>query len=65
MGEFYENNRFPAYCYDKLVCGLIDSHKYVGDPEAWSHSGENYRRGAAAFAEESDRTRNQLASGQR
>ena len=35
-GEFYENNRFPAYCYDKLVCGLIDSQKYVGDPEAWS-----------------------------
>src|SRR5207302_10750545 len=26
-GKFYENNRFPAYCYDKLVCGLIDSHK--------------------------------------
>ena len=35
-GQFYENNRFPAYCYDKLVCGLIDSQKYVGDPEAWS-----------------------------
>jgi len=25
-GDFYEKNRFPAYCYDKLVCGLIDSH---------------------------------------
>ena len=35
-GRFYENNRFPAYCYDKLVCGLIDSHQYVGDPDAWS-----------------------------
>jgi len=35
-GNFYENNRFPAYCYDKLVCGLIDSHKYVGDPDAWA-----------------------------
>ena len=34
-GQFYENNRFPAYSYDKLVCGLIDSHKYVGDPDAW------------------------------
>lgn len=33
-GEFYENTRFPAYTYDKLVCGLIDSHKYVGDPDA-------------------------------
>jgi DUF1680 family protein len=35
-GQFYENNRFPAYCYDKLACGLIDSHQYVGDPEAWT-----------------------------
>ena len=35
-GQFYENNRFPAYCYDKLVCGLIDSHKYVEDPDAFS-----------------------------
>ena len=35
-GEFYEKNRFPAYCYDKLVCGLIDSHQYVSDPEAFA-----------------------------
>jgi uncharacterized protein len=35
-GQFYENNRFPADCYDKLVCGLIDSHKYVGDPDAFA-----------------------------
>jgi len=34
-GDFYENTRFPAYTYDKLVCGLIDSHKYVGDPDAF------------------------------
>ena len=34
-GKFYVDNRFPAYCYDKLVCGLIDSQKYVGDPMAW------------------------------
>jgi len=32
----FENTRFPAYCYDKLVCGLIDSHKYVGDPDAFA-----------------------------
>jgi hypothetical protein len=31
---FYEKNRFPAYCYDKLVCGLIDSHHWAGDPDA-------------------------------
>src|SRR5580700_10793979 len=35
-GDFYENTRFPAYTYDKLVCGLIDSHKYVGDPDAFA-----------------------------
>ncbi len=33
--EFYSiKNRFPAYCYDKLVCGLIDAHQYVRDPDA-------------------------------
>jgi DUF1680 family protein len=35
-GDFYEKNRFPAYCYDKLVCGLIDSYRYVGDANAFS-----------------------------
>lgn len=35
-GDYYEKNRFPTYCYDKIVCGLIDSHKYAGDPEAFS-----------------------------
>jgi uncharacterized protein len=33
---FYEKNRFPAYSYDKLVCGLIDSHRWVGDPDAFA-----------------------------
>src|ERR1700686_5043750 len=33
---FYEKNRFPAYCYDKLVCGLIDSHRWAGDPDAFN-----------------------------
>lgn len=31
---FYTKNRFPAYCYDKLLLGLIDSHTYANDPEA-------------------------------
>jgi len=35
-GDFYEKTLFPAYSYDKLVCGLIDSHKYAGDPDAFS-----------------------------
>jgi len=34
--DFYEKNRFPAYCYDKLLLGLIDSHTYVGDPDAFA-----------------------------
>ncbi len=32
---FFEKNRFPAYCYDKLVCGLIDAHQFAGDPDAF------------------------------
>jgi uncharacterized protein len=32
---FFANNRFPAYCYDKLVCGLIDSHEFAQDPKAF------------------------------
>jgi len=39
--NFYgDKNRFPAYCYDKIVCGLIDSYKYVGDPLAWEILGK-------------------------
>jgi hypothetical protein len=34
-GQYYENNRFPAYCYDKLVCGLIDSHTFAHDADAF------------------------------
>ena len=32
--EFYANNRFPAYTYDKVLLGLVDSHTYVKDPLA-------------------------------
>ncbi|HST09140.1 MAG TPA: beta-L-arabinofuranosidase domain-containing protein, partial [Terriglobales bacterium] len=34
--EYYTNNRFPAYCYDKLVCGLMDAHRLAGDPDAFA-----------------------------
>ena len=34
--DFYAKNRFPAYCYDKLVCGLIDSHQFAADPDAFA-----------------------------
>ncbi|WP_263366748.1 glycoside hydrolase family 127 protein [Edaphobacter bradus] len=33
-GDFYEKSRFPAYTYDKLLLGLLDSHTYVKDPQA-------------------------------
>ncbi len=33
--RYFEVNRFPAYCYDKLVCGLMDSHRLVRDPDAF------------------------------
>jgi hypothetical protein len=32
--DFYVKNRFPAYTYDKLLLGLLDSHTYVKDPQA-------------------------------
>jgi DUF1680 family protein len=31
---FYDEGRFPAYSYDKLLLGLIDSHRYVHDAHA-------------------------------
>lgn len=34
--DYYDKNRFPAYCYDKILCGLMDSHSLVGDPHAFS-----------------------------
>jgi DUF1680 family protein len=33
---FYEKNRFPAYCYDKLVLGLLDSGQLAGDRMAFA-----------------------------
>ncbi len=33
-GKFYRENRFPAYIYDKLVCGLADAHAWAHDPMA-------------------------------
>jgi uncharacterized protein len=35
-GDFYEKTRFPGYTYDKMLCGLMDSQKFAGDPEAWA-----------------------------
>jgi DUF1680 family protein len=35
-GDFYRSNRFPTYCYDKLVCGLTDSRRLAGDRDAFA-----------------------------
>lgn len=32
--DFYIKNRFPAYTYDKILIGLLDSHTYAHDPQA-------------------------------
>ena len=34
--RYYDLNRFPAYCYDKLVLAMIDSYQYVHDPDAFA-----------------------------
>ena len=33
-GRFYQNFRFPAYNYDKMIIGLIDSHQFAGQKQA-------------------------------
>lgn len=33
-GQFFEDLRYPAYTYDKLVCMLIDAHSCTGQQDA-------------------------------
>jgi uncharacterized protein len=33
-GKFFVDLRYPAYTYDKLVCGLIDAYTFAGDSTA-------------------------------
>ncbi len=35
-GRFYNNFRFPAYNYDKMVIGLVDAHQLAGIPDAYA-----------------------------
>ena len=32
-GRFNQNNRFPAYTYDKLVLGLCEAHAHANHPD--------------------------------
>jgi hypothetical protein len=32
--EYFAKTRFPAYSFDKIVCGLMDSHRLAGDSDA-------------------------------
>jgi uncharacterized protein len=33
--HFWDENRFPAYTYDKISVGMIDAHEFAGDPQAF------------------------------
>jgi DUF1680 family protein len=32
--HFWDDNRFPAYTYDKISIGMIDAHEFAGAPDA-------------------------------
>ncbi len=32
--HFWDDNRFPAYTYDKISIGLLDAHQFAADPQA-------------------------------
>ncbi len=33
--HFWDDNRFPAYTYDKISIGMIDAHEFAGSPQAF------------------------------
>ena len=33
--DYFAQTRFPAYSYEKLVCGLVDAHALAADTRAW------------------------------
>jgi hypothetical protein len=33
--HFWDDNRFPAYIYDKISVGMIDAHEFAADPHAF------------------------------
>jgi len=33
--HFWDDNRFPAYTYDKMSIGMIDAHQFAGDTQAF------------------------------
>ena len=61
-GDLYENTRFPAYTYDKLVCGLIDSHQYAGDPDAFAILEKTTKTALPHLPKNGDRARAELAA---
>jgi DUF1680 family protein len=34
--HFWDDNRFPAYTYDKISVGMIDAHEFAGAPRAFN-----------------------------
>jgi uncharacterized protein len=37
--EYFAKTRFAGYSFDKLVCGLMDAHRLLKDPSAFSELG--------------------------
>lgn len=34
--RYFKVNHFPTYSHDKLLCGLMDSHQFAHDPDAFA-----------------------------
>ena len=34
--HFWDDNRFPAYTYDKICIGMIDAHEFAADAQAFA-----------------------------
>ena len=61
--DFYKKNRFPAYTYDKLLLGLLDSHTYVKDPQALAILEQTTNTALPHLAGTRHRTRPSMAHG--
>ena len=54
--HFWDDNRFPAYTYDKISVGMIDAHEFAGAP-----AGLQGTRCHARLGDEVSATRSALA----
>ena len=47
--DYFLQTRFPAYSYDKLVCGLVDAQAMAADARAWETLDRVTRAAASAL----------------